>query len=180
MAHCERFPTEPFGKVTYRAAVQETEETCREAVRAALLDDEGKAPSPQSVAKPTYLDATSRAPATIRSPFLEAQLKPLPASKPWRPHAGATPTVLPQGRRRRRRHAFQDVYASHGPKPRPTRAKLRGRSDPIPVTTSRPTTESRRRCIRSAALPRRRRPGTPRSTSTSRPSRVAPRGLRRP
>jgi len=55
-----------------------------EAVRAALLDDEGKAPSPQSVAKPTYLDATAKSTADDSLlPFLEAQLKPLPSTQPW-------------------------------------------------------------------------------------------------
>lgn len=56
-----------------------------EAVRTALLKYYGSAPAPQTVATPTYLDATAQSTSETDSllPFLEAQLKPLPTSRPW-------------------------------------------------------------------------------------------------
>ena len=74
----------PSEKLLFATRSRKLRKHVEEAVRAALLDDEGKAPSPQSVAKPTYLDATAKSTAEDSLlPFLEAQLKPLPSSKPW-------------------------------------------------------------------------------------------------
>ena len=74
----------PSERLLFATRSKKLRKHVEEAVRAALLDDEGTAPSPQSVAKPTYLDATAKSTADDSLlPFLEAQLKPLPSTQPW-------------------------------------------------------------------------------------------------
>ena len=74
----------PSERLLFATRSRKLRKHVEEAVRAALLDDEGRAPSLQSVAKPTYLDATAKSTAEDSLlPFLEAQLKPLPATQPW-------------------------------------------------------------------------------------------------
>ena len=110
----------PSEKLLFATRSRKLRKHVEEAVRAALLDDEGKAPSPQSVAKPTYLDATAKSTAEDSLlPFLEAQLKPLPSSKPWHDR---TPV-------RRRRFYRKDDVDDDGTRSRRTGVLYRSKRD---------------------------------------------------